>query len=91
MGNSMTHAHMVSALPVPPTELSPDIEAALGVEKAHQPMTVTAWQEKLLKKLNLDGLSNWTPRNMASVRKLVLAFHNIFCIGRKQAWLHYCH
>ena len=44
---------MVSALPIPPVELSPKMEAALGAEMAHEPITVAKWQEKLLKKLNL--------------------------------------
>ena len=77
-------AHMVSASPVPPTELSPEMEAALGAEMACEPMTVTAWQEKLLKKLNLDGLSNWTPTNAAAARELVLAFHGIFTLDRNK-------
>ena len=36
-------ACMVSALPVLPVELSPKMEAALGVEKAHEPMTEATW------------------------------------------------
>ena len=54
-------AHVVSASPVPPAELSPVMEAARGAETAWEPMLVTAQQEKLLQKLDLDGLSNWTP------------------------------
>ena len=73
-------ACMVSASLVPPAELSPEMEAALGAETVHEPMTVTTWQEKLLKKLNLDGLSNWTSRNAATARELILAFHNIFVL-----------
>ena len=63
------------------TQLSyppPKMEATLGAETARQPMTVTMQQEKLLKKLNLDGLSYWTPRNVAAARELILAFHDIF-------------
>ena len=43
-------------------------------------MTVAVQQELLFKKLNLDGLSNWTPRNVAAARKLILAFHDIFVL-----------
>ena len=43
-------------------------------------MSVTAHQEKLLEKLNLDGLSNWTLWNVAVAKELVLAFHNIFVL-----------
>ena len=63
-----------------PAELSPEMEATLGAETACEPMTVTMWQEKLLKKLNLDGLSNWTPRNVAAARELILVFHDIFVL-----------
>ena len=41
-----------SPAPLPPMELSPEMETALGAEMAHEPMTVAPWQEKLLKKLN---------------------------------------
>ena len=43
-------------------------------------MTVAMQQGKLLKKLNLNGLSNWTSRNMAAARELILAFHDIFVL-----------
>ena len=72
-------ACLVSASPVPPMELSPEMEA-LGADTTGEPMTVAAWQEKLLEKLNLDGLSNWTPRNAAAARELILAFHDIFAL-----------
>ena len=56
------------------------MEAALGTEVVCEPMMVAMWQEKLLEKLNLDGLSNWTPRNVATTRELILAFHDIFVL-----------
>ena len=71
---------MHGACPVLPMELSPKVEAALGAETTLEPMMVAMWQEKLLKKLNLDGLSNWGPRNMAAARELILAFHDIFML-----------
>ena len=77
-------AHMVSASPVPPAELSPKIEAALGAGMACEPRTVTMQQQKLLKKLNLDGLSNWTPRNAAAARELIFAFHDSFMLDRNE-------
>ena len=35
---------------------------------------------KTCQKLNLDGLSNWTPWNVAMAKELVLAFHKIFVL-----------
>ena len=43
-------------------------------------MSVAARQEKLLEKLNLDGLAHWSPENVAAVRKLVLAYHVVFTL-----------
>ena len=56
------------------------MEATLGVEAMQEPMSVTAQQEKLLEKLNLDSLSNWTSWNAATAQDLILAFHNIFVL-----------
>ena len=61
-------AQVVSASLVPPTELSPEMEAALGVESRPEPMSVAARQEKLLEKLNLDGLAHWSPENAVVAR-----------------------
>ena len=69
----------VSASVVPSAKLSPEMEAALEEEAQPEPMSVAACQEKLLEKLNLDGLRNWTPQNAAGTRELILAFHNILC------------
>ena len=38
------------------------------------------WQEKLLDKLNLDGLSEWSPHNTAIVRELLLSYHDTFAL-----------
>ena len=37
-------------------------------------------QDKLLEKLNLDGLSEWTPRNAAIARELLLSYHDAFAL-----------
>ena len=73
-------ARVVSASPVTPTELSPEMEAILGAEAEQKPMSVAKWQEKMLQRLNLDGLSNWTTQNAAVAQDLVLAFHDIFTL-----------
>ena len=72
--------HVMSASPVPPTELSPEMEAARGTEAKPKPMSVMARQEKLLEKLNLDGLAHWSPRNAAAAIELVLAYHDVFAL-----------
>ena len=43
-------------------------------------MSVVVRQEKLLEKLNLDGLAHWSPGNAAAVRELVLAYHDVFML-----------
>ena len=43
-------------------------------------MSVAVRQEKLLEKLNLDGLAHWSPENAAVVRELVLAYHDVFAL-----------
>ena len=54
------------------------MEATLGMEAKPEPMSVVARQEKLLEKLNLDGLAHWSLRNAVVVRELVLAYHDVF-------------
>ena len=71
---------VVSASPVPPAELSPEMEAVLDTEARSEPMLVVVRQEKLLGKLNLDGLAHWSPGNAAVVRELVLAYHDAFVL-----------
>ena len=70
----------MSASLVQPTELSPEMEAALGADSRPEPMSVAARQEKLLQKLNLDGLAHWSPENAVAARELVLAYHNVFAL-----------
>ena len=73
-------ARVVSASLVPPVELSPEMEAMLGMESRLEPLSVAARQEKLLEKLNLDGLAHWPPENVVAVRELVLAYHDVFAL-----------
>ena len=70
----------MSASLVPPTELSMEMEATLGTEAKPEPMSVMVRQEKLLEKLNLDGLAHWSPRNAAAAKELVLAYHDVFTL-----------
>ena len=70
----------MSTSPVSPTELLPEMEATLGTEARSEPMSVVARQEKLLEKLNLDGLAHWSSRNAAAARELVLAYHDVFTL-----------
>ena len=73
-------ARVVSTSQVSPAELSPEMEAVLEAEAEWEPMSVAEQQEKLLEKLNLDGLSNWTPQNAAAAQDFVLTFHDIFTL-----------
>ena len=75
----------MSVSPVPPTELLPEMEATLGMEARPEPMSVVARQEKLLEKLNLDGLAHWSSRNAAVVRELVLAYHDLFALESNES------
>ena len=81
-------AHVVSVSPGRPTELLPEMEATLGTEAKPEPMSVMARQEKLLEKLNLDGLAHWSLRYAVVARELVLAYHDV---GEQQARFHQCH
>ena len=71
---------VVSVSLVQPIELSPEMEATLGTESQPKPLSVAVRQEKLLKKLNLDGLANWSPENVVVARELVLAYHDVFAL-----------
>ena len=69
-------AHIVSAMLVEemPSKQDEDVQAP----KEH--MTVQERQDKLLEKLNLDGLSEWTPRNATIARELLLSYHDAFAL-----------
>ena len=69
---------VVSASLVQSVELTPKMETTLGVESWPEPLPVAARQKKLLEKLNLDGLAHWSQENVAVVRELVLAYHDVF-------------
>ena len=73
-------ARVVFASLVPPAKLSPEMEATLGMESRPEPLSVTVRQEKLLEKLNLDGLAHWFPENAVAARGLVLAYHDVFTL-----------
>ena len=71
-------AHIVSAT-LAPLEETPSTQG----EDAHEPkerMMVQERQDKLLEKLNLDGLSQWTICNAAIVRELLLSYHDAFAL-----------
>ena len=76
----MLVVRVVSVMLVSPVELSPEMEAALGEESRPEPLSVAARQEKLLEKLNLDGLAHWSPENAVAARELVLAYHDVFML-----------
>ena len=70
-------AHMSATLA--PLEETP----TQGEDNARAPkehMTVQERQDKLLEKLNLDGLSEWTPHNASIARELLLSYHDAFAL-----------
>ena len=71
-------AHVVSANLVPQEEMPSKQEEDVQTMKEH--MIVRERQDKLLEKLNLDGLSEWTPRNAATARELLLSYHDAFAL-----------
>ena len=72
-------AHVVSTMLVPPVEV-PSEEPDKGAEAPQQQLSVQEQQEKLMNKLKLDGLSEWSPRNTAIVRELLFSYHDIFAL-----------
>ena len=50
------------------------------LEARPEPMSVVVRQEKLLEKLNLNGLAHWSQRTAAVVRELVLTYHDVFTL-----------
>ena len=62
-------AQVVSASLVPPAELSPEMESALGAESRPEPLSVAARQEKLLEKLNLGGVGPLVPRECGDSKR----------------------
>ena len=71
-------AHIVSAMLAPPEEAPSEQDEDAQALKEH--MTVQERQEKLMEKLNLDGLSEWSPHNAAIVRELLLSYHDAFAL-----------
>ena len=62
-------AHVVSAMLVPPAKV-PTEESVKGVELPQEQMSVQEQHEKLMDKLNLNGLTEWSPRNAYIAREL---------------------
>ena len=65
---------VMSASPVLPMELSLEMEATLGAESQPKPMSMAA-RQKLLEKLNRDGLAHWFPENAVAVRLTTMCLH----------------
>ena len=77
----MPVAQMVLATLVPPANLIPEEETITGTDALQEQMSIEECQHKLLDKLNLDGLSQWSPHNMATARELLLSYHDVFTSG----------
>ena len=77
---SVPVAQVMLVSEMPPMHLSPEMEATLGMKARPEPMSVVVRQKKLLEKLNLDRLAQWSLRDAAVVRELVLAYHDVFTL-----------
>ena len=71
-------AHVVSAMLASPDEVPSKQEE--DTQALKERMTVQERQDKLLEKLNLDSLSEWTPCNAAIARELLLSYHDAFAL-----------
>ena len=71
-------AHIVSAMLASPQEAPSEQDEDAQAPKEH--MAVQERQEKLMEKLNLDGLSEWSPHNAAIARELLLSYHDAFAL-----------
>ena len=74
-------AQMVSATLVPLANLTPEEEIVTGMEMLQEQMLIEEHQHKLLEKLNLDGLSQWSSHNVAAAKELLLSYHDVFVLG----------
>ena len=70
--------HVVSVMLVPPEEVPS--EQAEGAQVPRERMSVQERQERLMDKLNLDGMSEWSPRKPAIARELLLSYHDTFAL-----------
>ena len=71
-------AHVVFAM-LAPLEEAPSKQEE-DVQTPKECMMVQERQDKLLEKLNLDGLSEWTPRNATIAMELLLSYHDAFAL-----------
>ena len=69
----------------------PPEEPVEGAEVSRELMSVQEQQENMMDKLNLDGLSEWSPRNAATARELLFSYHNIFALKPNELGLYQCH
>ena len=77
-------AHVVSVMLVPPEE-APS-EQVEGMQMPRERMSLQDWQEKLMDKLNLNGLSEWFPHNSAIMREVLLSYHDTFVLEPNELW-----
>ena len=71
-------AHIESAMLAPSEEVPSEHHE--DTQALKERMTVQERQDKLLEKLNLDGLSEWTPHNATIARELLLSYHDAFAL-----------
>ena len=75
---------LVPTTPVPPSAPALVLERVTALEAIAEPLSVVERQAKLLEKLDLSGLKNWTPRNAEAAEQLVLSYHDIFALEKNE-------
>ena len=78
-------ACMVSTAPVLHVGLSPEREATIGAKAQWETMSLSRRQVKLLEKLNLDGLSNWSPKQCGHSQGTHPGLHDIFALDNNES------
>ena len=69
---------------VPPSTPALVLGGATALEAIAELLSMAERQAKLLEKLDLSGLKNWTPRNAEVAEQLVLSYHDVFALDKNE-------
>ena len=76
--------HLVPAMPVLPSVSALVSAGVTAFEAVAEPLSLAEWQAKLLEKLDLSGLKNWTPGNAEAAEQLVLSYRDVFALDKNK-------